>query len=79
MLYLEDIYSFSHEQIANQNLVLFFEDRESFDKIKDVCYKPVLAIQMYNDAVKTGYQPLIDAMKIALEGSVQNVKLLLSK
>lgn len=79
MKYLDDIYSYSAESIANQNLTLFLNDKDAFKKIKDICYKPVVAMVMYKDAVCSGYQPLIDAMKIALEGSVEDVKLRLNQ
>jgi hypothetical protein len=77
--YLEDIHSETSNTIAAQNHYLFLTDPESFKKIKDVAYQPIFALEMYRDAVKAGYQPLIDAAKIALEGSIEDVKLSLSK
>lgn len=77
--YLDDIYSYSSQQINQQNLDFFFQDKEGFKKVREVIYQPMLAKEMYDDAVEVGFQPLVDAAKEALEGSIQNVKLLLNQ
>lgn len=77
--YLDDVYSYASHEIAQQNLDLFLQDKESFKKVRGIIYKPLLAKEMYDDAEKLGWEPLVIAAKESLERSVQDVKLLLNQ
>lgn len=77
--YLDDIYSVSASQIADQHILLFLSYPEKYKLIKDIIYKVVLTKDIYDDAVKTNYAPLITSVKEEYERTIQNVKLLLGE
>lgn len=77
--YFNDIYGYSPRQISNAVLLLYLQDRENYDKVAAIAPKLAIAKSMYDDAVKSGIQNLIDAMKIAYERLVQDIKLLLGE